>query len=142
MQGTIISLRFKERRGAMRETDALTFVAGDGIEGDFHRGNASRQVLLLDKATLDEFGYSPGTLREQVLVDFPNLQSLSPGTRLNIGTAEVEITADCAPCLTMAGYVNEDGVDFVNKMMGRRGMLAKVTKSGAAKAGDSVKLSE
>lgn len=144
MPGSVISVRRKNLAGVMEEAHELSLVEGRGIEGDIYFDDArraKRQVLLLDKGTLDEFGYAPGILREQILVSFPGLQSLEPGTRLQVGSAEVEITFDCAPCLTMARHVNEDGPAFVNKMMGRRGMLARVTRSGVARAGDEVSAS-
>lgn len=142
MFGRVLSVRKKLTRGQMSEQQELKLIEGKGIEGDHYNGGDLRQVLLLDKSTLEEFGYSPGTLREQITLDFPGLQSLAPGTRLKIGTAELEITGDCEPCLTMAKHVGEDGKSFVNKMMGRRGMLAKVSKSGRVMPADSVEMSE
>jgi MOSC domain-containing protein YiiM len=139
VEGVVLELRFKERRSEMVAVEQLELVEGEGIRGDNYYG-LPRQVLLLDKSTLDEFGYKPGELREQILVNLPGLQGLPIGARLAIGSAEVEIIMDCAPCLTMAGYLGEDGPSFVKKIMGKRGMLAKVTQSGFARVGDAVAL--
>ena len=122
----------------MVPAESLSLIAGQGIEGDIYFGHDKRQVLLLDKGVLAEHGYKPGELREQILVDLPGLQSLEIGTKVSVGSAEVEITMDCAPCLTMASYMGEDGESFVNKMMRRRGMLARVSKSGEVRPGDKV----
>lgn len=123
--------------------DALELVERKGIVGDLHfdeRGASRRQVLLLDVNTVSEEGWRTGTLREQVAVDFPALQSLEPGTLLKLGSAVVEITMDCTPCASMAGYVAEESKSFVERMMGRRGMLARVVRSGTVRAGDSVEI--
>lgn len=141
MEGKVLATRLKRAKSVMELVECLKLASGRGIEGDIYfddAARAKRQVLLLDKRTLEEFGYEPGILREQILVDLETLQSLEPGTRLSIGSAELEITFDCAPCLTMAGYLGEDGKEFVNKMMGRRGMLARVTGTGTVAPGDSV----
>lgn len=118
------------------EEAACLELTPSGIEGDYHNGHPTRQVLLLDQRTLSEFGYQPGELREQILLDFENLQTLEPGTQLQIGTSILQITFDCTPCKTMAGYVGEDPELFISKMQGRRGMLARVVKPGAVKPGD------
>jgi MOSC domain-containing protein YiiM len=128
----------KPARGGTRAAESLNLIAGEGIEGDFYKGSYDRQVLLLDASTLADFGYEPGDLREQILVDLPGLQSLEPGSRLAIGEAEVTITMDCAPCLHMANTLGADGEAFVRKLLGRRGMLGVVVASGRIEAGDPV----
>jgi MOSC domain-containing protein YiiM len=139
MPGSVLAVRIKKSpQGPTEPADMLRLEANNGIVGDAHFGSKTRQVLLLDISTLDSFGYSPGMLREQILVDFDGLQELPDGTELSIGSARIRITGDCAPCRTMAVYAQEDPVAFVNKMMGKRGMLADVTQSGEIAAGDSV----
>ncbi len=144
MQGAVLEVRIKRKKGeGTVPATCLSLVEGHGIEGDLHydpEGASKRQVLLLDHRTLEAEGYKPGVLREQILVDFEPLESLEPGARLRVGSAILEITTDCTPCATMAGYVGEDAQTFVQRMMHRRGMLAKVIQSGTVTAGDSVEL--
>ena len=143
MRGAVLSVLIKKQRGQMQPVDELSLVEGRGIEGDLYfddRSRLDRQVLLLDRSTLDDFGYETGVLREQLLVDFPGLQLLPAGTRLTVGDAVVEVTKDCAPCLDLAASLNEEGASFVKNLMGRRGMLAKVVGSGRVKPGDSVRV--
>lgn len=135
MEGRVVSVRRKIRRQEMEEATCLE-LSPSGIEGDYHYGHPTRQVLLLDQRTLSEFGYQPGELREQILLDFENLQTLKPGTQLQVGTSTLQITFDCAPCKTMAGYVGEEADSFISKMTGRRGMLARVVGPGTVKPGD------
>ncbi len=138
MHGVVVSLHTKLEPGRMAAAESLQLVDGQGIEGDFHFGSADRQVLLLDESTLSEFGYSPGQLREQILVSLPDLQSIAIGSRVRVGDAVIEITMDCRPCLHMAEEVGEDGREFVDKLMGRRGMLGKVVEGGNVSPGDPV----
>ena len=143
MPGSVLAVRIKKRpQGPTEPADIIRLEAPGGIVGDAHFGSKSRQVLLLDISTLNGFGYSPGLLREQILVDFEGLQRLPEGTELSIGSARIRITGDCAPCRTMAGYAQEDPPSFVNKMMGKRGMLGVVTQGGEIAPGDSVTIHE
>jgi len=128
---------------ASQQRDFIDLVANKGVTGDRHFGDPNRpnrQVLLVGLDHLDDLGLEPGTLREQITVDFPGLQDLSPGAVLQVGKAAIEITGDCAPCLTMAKYLNEDGQAFVNRSMRKRGMLGKVTEGGIVAPGDTVSL--
>lgn len=144
MPGTVVQVLVKRRKGeGTVPVDALELVEQKGIVGDLHfddSGASRRQLLLLDVNSVRDEAWRPGTLREQVAVDFPALQSLEPGALLKVGDAVVEITMDCTPCLTMAGYVGEEGKSFVDRMMGRRGMLARVKQSGTVRPGDPVEL--
>ncbi|MGI8922841.1 MAG: MOSC domain-containing protein [Fimbriimonadales bacterium] len=141
MRGSVIEVRIKNPgvEGPTTTAERLHLTEEWGILGGEKYADA-RQVLLLDRSNLEAFGYEPGMLREQILVDLPSLQSLVPGTKMKVGTAELEVTSDCAPCRTMAGYVEEEGPSFVNKMMGRRGMLAKVIQDGSVSSGDAVEV--
>jgi MOSC domain-containing protein YiiM len=82
---------------------------------------------------------------DQLFVDL-NLSSanLPPGTRLQIGTASIEITDQ--PHTGCRKFVSRFGVDamkFVNSPIGRqlqlRGVYAKVIQPGVIRVGDTVK---
>ncbi len=143
MTGNVQSLRLKFQKGQMEDKPELILEAGKGIVGDFYYENdptGKRQVLILDESTLEEFGYEDGELREQILVSFPELQKLPIGTTLRIGNSQVEIMMDCAPCRHMAESLGEDPKEFVEKMIGKRGMLGRIVKSGTVRIGDVVEL--
>jgi MOSC domain-containing protein YiiM len=121
--------------------DSIQLVANKGVVNDRHFDDPSRpnrQVLLVGVDLLEELGLGEGVLREQITVDFPGLQDLKPGSVLKVGAASIEITGDCAPCLTMAKYLEEDGQAFVNRAMRKRGMLGKVVEGGTVMPGDAV----
>lgn len=82
----------------------------------------------------DAFGLAPGEVRENIVTRGLDLQALPPGTRLGIGTAELEITKDCEPC----GFIDSLRRGLCAKMVGRRGMLARVLRSGEIRVGDEI----
>ena len=81
---------------------------------------------------------------DQFYVDFDlSDANLPPGTRLKIGTAVIEVTAQ--PHLGCAKFKERFGIEalkFVNSLTGKqlnlRGINAKVVQSGSVSAGDCV----
>lgn len=124
-----------EREGvAARSVDEARADPRGGFEGDWHGARDNRQILVVDKAVLDDMGLLPGALREQVTVEgFEGLDSLSAGTILEIGSARFEVTKECAPCLTIGGYneVDDPGA-FREALEGRRGIFLKFTEDSPA----------
>jgi len=82
---------------------------------------------------------------DQLFVDLDlSPANLPPGTRLAIGSAIVEVTAE--PHTGCGKFVSRFGVDamkFVNSSIGRelslRGINAKVVQPGAIRIGDTVR---
>lgn len=136
--GRVIALHLKPPAGGVEPVQSLEAVAGVGFNGDKCAGRRTRQVLLLSKETLDEFGYTPGLLREQVTVDLPGLQGLPVGAKVQAGEAVFEIEQDCAPCGNMARMLGEEEQAFKARLAGKRGMLAGVHRGGVLKVGDAV----
>ena len=133
-------MHLKPAQGVLEVVDCLEAVAGKGFVGDRCFGKRTRQVLLVSTRWLDEFGYEPGTLREQITVDMPDLQELAIGSRLKIGEVELQIEQDCTPCTNMARRLGEDPENFKAKTSLKRGMLAMVKTNGRIKVGDEVRL--
>ena len=119
----------------MERVGTLTLVEGVGIEGDAHaRPRSSRQVLLMAEENCDAFGLAPGEVRENLTIRGIDLQALPAGTRLEIGGAVLEITKDCEPC----AFIDSLRPGLKNQMVRRRGMLARVVRSGAVRVGDEI----
>jgi len=137
-RGKVVALHLKPAPGALEPVDQLVAVSGEGFEGDANRGRPRRQVLFVATEHLQSFGYAPGTLREQITVELPGLQSLMPGTVVQAGDASFEITMDCDPCTRMAQRLGEDPEAFKAKTELRRGMLAVVREGGVVRIGDEV----
>jgi MOSC domain-containing protein YiiM len=139
--GRVISLQMKRQHWAPLEAVDAVEATAVGLTGDRHAGreDGKRQVLLAEAGDLKDLGLHPGDLREQVTVDLPGLMSLGAGTRLRIGEAILELTGVCEPCTHIgehAGVADVEG--FRQKLVGRRGMLARVKEPGAIRVGDQV----
>jgi MOSC domain-containing protein YiiM len=144
--GVVLSVQLLGRHGERpRPVAAARALPDRGLEGDLHgqgRAGGRRQILLIDRASLEALGLRPGDLREQITVDFPPLEALAPGTRLQVGEAVLELTGPCEPC-THIGALNgvADREAFRDALRGRRGQLARVVRtdgSGVIRVGDRV----
>ena len=119
-----------------------------GLEGDLHSDGLpgkARQVLLVDAGDLSTLGLEPGDLREQITVSMPGLMNAPPGSLLAIGEAVLEIIGPCDPCTHIGGLLDRPDVeDFRETLVGRRGMLARVSGlqgEGRIAVGDPVRVS-
>ena len=116
---------------------SVTLLEGLGIEGDRHRKpGGSRQVLLMSEENCDAFGLAPGEVRENIVTRGLDLQALPAGTRLEIGGAALEITKDCEPC----GFIDSLRAGLRARMVRRRGMLARVVRTGEIRVGNEITL--
>ncbi len=136
----MVHLQLKPVKGTCEKVDALVAEGGSGFVGDYSLGKRRRQASACAVQELDDLGYKPGVLRENLTLDFPGLQDLEKGTRLLVGEVELEIESDMAPCGGMARRLGENVGDFVRKTSRRRGMLLKVVSSGTIRVGDPVYL--
>src|SRR5437879_13580236 len=87
-----------------------------------NRAGGTRQVLLVDRETLEAVELQPGMLRESITSDGLNVNSLGTGQRLGIGEARLEVTMVCTPCSQMARI--RPGLR--KELWGRRGVLCSV----------------
>ncbi len=144
--GVVLSIHLQPRRGQppISAAEARALV-DQGLEGDCHgkqRSEPSRQVLLADRRTLETLGFAHGALREQLTVDFPGLDSLPRGTRLQVGEAVLEVTETCEPC-EVIGALNgvADPIALRESLRGCRGIMANVVATsgdGRIRPGDAV----
>jgi MOSC domain-containing protein YiiM len=106
-----------------------------GFEGCAHaRSGGKRQVLLVDRETLEAMDLRPGILRENITTEGLNVNSLPIGQHLRIGEAHLEVSAVCTPCDQMEAI--RPGLR--KELWGRRGMLCRVLESGVIRRGDSI----
>ena len=74
-----------------------TAIAGKGIEGDrsCYEGN-TRQVLFMDKETLDDLELTPGQIKENITTSGVHMSQAQPGQVSSIGDeVKMEIVGDC-----------------------------------------------
>ena len=139
MKSFVISLqRCPGYRKPMEKIISAEVIENFGIRGDMHAlPDSSRQLLLIEKETLDTLGLQPGIVKENITTEGIVLMKLPPKQRLKIGEAVIlEITKPCSPCSRM----EEIHPGLLKEIAGRRGMLARVVKCWFVHIGDSVEL--
>ena len=126
-------------REPMREFDEVFAVENKGFKDCLHgRAGSSRQVLLLDLETLEEFGIEPGRARENITTRGIALGTLSLGQRLRAGEVLLQVTQPCTPCDQM----DEIRQGLQDALRGRRGVLCRVIEPGRIRRGDRVEIEE
>ena len=127
--------RAPRKRLPMEELAEVRVVTDAGFEGCAHARPASkRQVLLVDRETLEAMDLRPGIIRENITTDGLNVNSLLIGQLLRIGRARLEVSAVCTPCDQMEAI--RPGLR--KELWGRRGMLCRVLEGGVIRRGDPI----
>ena len=74
----------------MEELSEVRIVEDAGFEGCAHaQPGGKRQVLLVDRETLEAMDLGPGMIRENITTDGLNVNSLPIGQQLRIGRARL-----------------------------------------------------
>jgi MOSC domain-containing protein YiiM len=128
--------RSPKRRELMEELEAAHVFENEGVEGCAHRRGGKRNVLFVAAEDLESLGVPPGRVKENFTVRGADVVRWPVGQRLQIGDAEFEISMVCDPCELM----EEIRPGLQAELEGRRGMLAKVMKTGRVTRGDEVHL--
>ena len=82
----IIHLQIKPARGApMQSVSIVEAVAEQGLRNDSQFGRSKRQVLIIERETLDEFRLPTGDVRENITVEGIKLADLPTGTHMQVG---------------------------------------------------------
>jgi MOSC domain-containing protein YiiM len=119
----------------MQELTEVRAVTNDGFQGCAHaRSGRNRQVLLVDRETLEAMNLQPGIIRENITTDGLNVNGLQIGQLLRIGEARLEVSMVCTPCDQMEAI--RPGLR--KELWGRRGMLCRVLEGGVIRRGDSI----
>jgi MOSC domain-containing protein YiiM len=123
----------------VREFDEAFAVENKGFKDCVHgRPGSSRQLLLMDVETLEEFGIAPGRVKENITTRGIKLEGLPMGQRIRVGEALLEITKECEPCRQMDAI--RQGLQ--EALHGRRGILCRVVESGQIRRGDAIEITE
>lgn len=164
--GTVVSLsKSASHRFSKQAAGNLTLIAGEGVEGDAHRGITVkhrsrvaadptqpnlRQVHLIHAELIDElaangFAIGPGDMGENVLTLGIDLLGLPKNALLNIGTAVLRITGLRNPCKQLNDFLpglmnavldhSEDG-----RLIRKAGIMAVVDQGGEIKVHDRIKI--
>jgi MOSC domain-containing protein YiiM len=123
----------------VREFAEISAIEDKGFQDCLHgRSGSSRQVLLVDIETLEEFGVPPGRVKENITTRGIVLAELPMGQRIRAGEALLEVTKSCTPCHQMDEI--RDGLQ--EAMRGRRGIMCRVVASGKIRRGDRIEIVE
>lgn len=128
--------RAPKKHVPMEELREARILADFGLEGCAHaKSDSGRQLLLVDRETLEAMELTPGILRENITTTGLNVNSLPIGQQLRIGNARLEVTMVCTPCNQMERI--RPGLR--KELWGRRGMLCRVLEGGLIRSGDAIK---
>ena len=84
--------RAPKKHVPMEELREARILADFGLEGCAHaKPGSGRQILLVDRETLEAMELQPGLLRENITTDGLNVNSLSIGQQLRIGEARLVV---------------------------------------------------
>jgi MOSC domain-containing protein YiiM len=126
-----------------------------GAAGDYNNyrerelpGDLDLAILVITREVLDAlqgegWPVEAGDLGENITVAGCSEALLAPGTRLQVGEVELEISKACDPCKEVytLPYIGESrGPAFVRTLVGRRGWYARVLRPGTIAVGAPVEV--
>jgi MOSC domain-containing protein YiiM len=138
-EGTITHLFIARVKGTPPDpVQEATAISAHGLEGDRSCSvRNARQVLVLDRETLDRFELVPGQIKENITTEGLDLSQAKRGMVFFIGEqVTMEIVGDCEPCYQM----DEIRQGLKEELRGQRGMLAMVISGGPIKVGDKIRV--
>lgn len=127
-------------RKPMIPHDVLSLQENLGIIGDKHAiADSYRQVLAMEKETLDALGLSIGLIKENITTLNIDLMALKHKQHVSFGKDVIlEAVKACAPCSRM----EEIRPGLLRELAGKRGMLFRVMRGGDVRLGDAIRILE
>jgi MOSC domain-containing protein YiiM len=127
--------RAPKRGLPMEELPEVAALEEVGFENCAHAQlGGKRQVLLVDRETLDALELDPGMIRENITTEGLNVNGLKQGESLRVGGVLLEVTMACAPC----DQIEDLRPGLRKEIRGRRGMLCRIVKGGIIRRGDGI----
>lgn len=152
MMGKVAQINVNPHGGVPKYRVSSARLNVGGVEGDkqnnrrFH-GGPTRAVCLFSLEVIDELraeghSISPGSTGENLTVTGLDWAKLAPGTRLQIGEAQLEITFYTRPCFKIgASFVDEEFNRIKQKNYpGQSRLYARVLEEGIVREGDEVRV--
>jgi len=138
-QGTIVALHIARVKGTPSDpVKEASAISAAGLDGDRScNPDNTRQVLIMDKETLDKFGLEPGQIKENITTTNLDLSNVKNGNVFFIGdNVTMEAVGDCEPC----GKMDAIRPGLREELDGQRGILTVVINGGDIKTGDSIRI--
>jgi len=127
--------RAPKRGWPMEELPAVAALEEVGFEECAHaQSGGKRQVLLVDRETLDALELGPGMIRENITTEGLNVNGLQQGESLRVGEVLLEVTMACTPC----GQMEDLRPGLRKEIRGRRGMFCRIVTGGIIRLGDGI----
>src|SRR5580700_8145555 len=127
--------RAPKRGWPMEELPAVAALEEVGFEECAHaQSGGKRQVLLVDRETLDALELGPGAIRENITTEGLNVNGLQQGESLRVGEVLLEVTMACTPC----GQMEDLRPGLRKEIRGRRGMFCRIVTGGIIRLGDGI----
>jgi len=119
----------------MEELEEVRVIKNVGLDSCAHaRPGSGRQVLLVDRETLEAMDLRPGVIRENITTDGIDVNGLALKQELRIGEVRLEVSEICHPC----DQLEKIRPGLRREMRGRRGMLCRVLEGGMIRRGDTI----
>jgi MOSC domain-containing protein YiiM len=134
----------KASRLPMRAVERVQAEAGQGLVGDRYHGTRHRHLTVqsleeLARAERRHGGaIDPGLTRRNVTLSAGDLPR-RPGARFTIGSIELEVVRDAAPCKLLEDALGRDARLALSR---RAGVVCRVLSSGVLATGDRVHFAE
>lgn len=138
-QGTIVALHIARVKGTPSDpVKEASAISAAGLDGDRScNPDNTRQVLIMDKETLDKFSLEPGQIKENITTTNLDLSNVKNGNVFFIGdNVTMEAVGDCEPC----GKMDAIRPGLREELDGQRGILTVVINGGDINIGDSIRI--
>ena len=128
--------RAPKRRLPMEELKEARMITDVGLEGCAHArpGGGPRQVLLVDRETLEAMDLQPGVIRENITTEGMDVNGLAMEQEVRIGEVRLQVSEICHPC----DQLEKVRPGLRREMRGRRGRLCRVLEGGMIRRGDTI----
>ncbi|MBN1953974.1 MAG: MOSC domain-containing protein [Anaerolineae bacterium] len=142
MKGKVIAVCTSERKSVAKKNVGQGTLRVDwGLEGDAHAGPWHRQVSLLAwesiaKIRAQGLDVGAGSFAENITTEGIELFTLPIGTRMQLGTALVEVTQIGKLCHTKCAIFQTLG----DCVMPREGIFVRVLEPGKVRVGDDIEV--
>lgn len=136
----VIAVCISEKKGTPKHQVSEIYLKENyGAEGDAHAGNWHRQVSLLGVESVKKLeavlpDIPAGAFAENILTEGITLYGLPVGTKLQVGSAELQITQIGKECHASCAIRKLTG----DCVMPREGVFAVVLREGPVRSGDMV----
>lgn len=137
---TVEAVCISENKGERKKpVEAVELRENHGIVGDAHAGEWHRQVSLLAAESIDKMrklglDVDAGDFAENITTKGIELVSLPIGTRLQVGTALLEVTQIGKECHTRCAIYYQAG----DCVMPKEGIFARVIHGGMVRPADRI----